>query len=156
MRLVTITILTVALFSCRRDDNKLTIVFDNVEGLEKGGDVYYKGIKVGEVIRLDLFQNKVVTDIRLKDRIRIPVNSKFIINPSVIGSAHITIEPSTQTAFLSSRDTVAGEYSKKQLLDDFVSDTARRRKVQQSFEKIGEGIKGLIEVSSMDTTKNSK
>lgn len=156
MRLITITILTLALLSCHRESNKLTILFNNVEGLETGAEVYYKGIKVGEVTHLDLFENKVVADIKLKDSIRIPVGSKFIINPSVIGSAHITIDPSPQTAFLSSKDTVSGEYSKKQLLDDFVSDTARRKKMQESFEKIGEGIKGLIEASSKDTTKNSK
>jgi ABC-type transporter Mla subunit MlaD len=148
VRLITITILILVFFSCRYDYNKLTILFDNVEGLEKGADVYYRGIKIGEVTHLDLFQDKVVADIKLKDSIRIPVSSRFIINPSVIGSAHITIEPSAQTSFFSSKDTVVGEYSKKQLLDDFVSDTIKRRKVQESFEKIGEGIKGLVEASS--------
>jgi ABC-type transporter Mla subunit MlaD len=155
MRLITITILTLALFSCR-NANRLTILFDNVEGLENGADVYYKGVKVGKVTRLDLFHNEVVTDIKLQDGIRIPVGSKFIINPSVIGSARITIEPSMQTTFLSPKDTMTGEFNKKELLDDFVSDTARRRKVQESFEKIGEGIKGLIEASSRDTTKSSR
>ena len=150
------TILILALFSCRRYNNKLIILFDNVEGLENGSDVYYKGIKVGQVTHLDLFQDKVVADIKLKDSIRIPVDSRFIINPSFIGSAHITIEPSAQTAFLSSKDTVNGEYSRKQLLDDFVADSARRRKVQESFDKIGEGIKGLIDAASKDTTKKSK
>ena len=154
MRLIIILISTLALFSCRRDANKLTILFDNVEGLENGGQVYYRGIKVGEVTHLELFRDKVVADIKLQDSIRIPVDSKFIINPSVLGPAHITIEPSVQAAFLSSKDTLTGEFSKKQLLDDFVSDTARRRKAQESFEKIGEGIKGLIEASG-DTTKNS-
>ena len=50
MRLVIIFILALALLSCRRDANKLTILFDNAEGLENGGEVYYKGIKVGEVV----------------------------------------------------------------------------------------------------------
>jgi ABC-type transporter Mla subunit MlaD len=76
MRLITITILTLALLSCHQESNKLTILFDNVEGLETGGEVYYKGIKVGEVTHLDLFENKVVVDIKLKDSIRIPVGSK--------------------------------------------------------------------------------
>jgi ABC-type transporter Mla subunit MlaD len=156
MRLLKIILFTLALFSCRRDNNKLVVLFDNVEGLEDGADVYYKGIKVGQVTQVDLFQDKVVVDINLKDSIRIPVDSRFIINLSVIGPAHITIEPSTQAAYLSSNDTVNGEYSRKQLLDDLVSDTARRRKVQESFEKIGEGIKELIEASSKDTTTGSK
>jgi ABC-type transporter Mla subunit MlaD len=156
MRFAIITILTLALLGCHRKSNKLTVLFDNVEGLATGGEVYYKGIKVGEVTHLALFNDKVVADIKLTDSIRIPVGSKFIINPSVIGSAHITIDPSPQILFLSSKDTVTGEYSKKQLLDDFVSDTARRKKVQESFEKIGEGIKGLIEASSKDTTKSLK
>lgn len=72
MRVISI-ILTLALVSYRRDNNKLTILFDNVEGLETGGEVYYKGIKVGEVTHLDLFKDKVAADIKLNDSIRIPV-----------------------------------------------------------------------------------
>ncbi len=151
MRLIMITIIAFSLFSCHPAHNKLTILFDNVEGLVKGADVYYKGIEVGEVNHLELLRDKVVADVMLNDSIQIPVGSRFIINPSIIGSAHITIEPASQTIFLSPGDTVTGEYSRKQLFDDFVSDTAKRRKVQESFEKIGEGIKGPIEATSKDT-----
>ena len=49
-------------------------------------------------------------------------------------------------------DTVAGEYRKRQLFNDFGDDTARRRKVQESLQKIEEGIKGLMEDSLNDTT----
>jgi ABC-type transporter Mla subunit MlaD len=156
MRFITITILTFTLLGCHRDKNKMTILFDNVEGLEEKANVYYRGIIVGKVTSLELFEDKVAVDITLKDSIAIPVDSRFIINPSVIGSAHITIEPSTQSTFLSQNDTVTGMYGKKQLLDDFFCDTARRRKAQESFEKIGDGIKGLIEASSKDTSESSR
>jgi ABC-type transporter Mla subunit MlaD len=127
-----------------------------VEGLKEGADVYYKGIMVGKVTHLDLFNRKIIANIRLQDSIRIPVGSRFIINPSVFGAAHITIEPTSTSAFLSSEDTVKGEYTRQQLYDDIVADTSRRRKVQESVEKIGEGIKGLFEASHKDTTISSK
>jgi hypothetical protein len=102
---------------------------------------------------VNLYKTQVVVDITLTDSIRIPTESKFIINPSIFGSAHITIEPSGQTAFLSSTDTVTGVYSSIRKFDDLTTDTTRQRKVGESFEKIGEGIKELIE-SAKDSGKS--
>mgnify|MGYP000495228363 CR=1 FL=1 len=159
MRLGAIVIFILSLLSCYHNkNNRLTILFDNVEGLKEGAFVYYKGIIVGEVIKfsLNIPKDQVAVDIELNDSIRIPAESKFILNPSVIGSAHITIEPSSQTAFLSSHDTITGVQTREQLLDDIASDTVKRRKVKEAFDKIGEGVKGLIEAYSKDSSKSSK
>ncbi|MFN8290743.1 MAG: MCE family protein [Chitinophagaceae bacterium] len=146
-------ILTLSIFACSKDNkSKVTVLFDRVDNIEKGSKVYLKGIPVGEVTHLELFGDSVLADINLADTIKIPTDSKFIINPSLIGSAHITIEPSNKTTFLTTKDTASGFYLQKSLLDDMISDSARREKMQQSLDKIGEGIKELIE-SSRDTTK---
>ena len=156
MRLLVIAILTSIFLGCHRDHNRLTILFDNVEGLIEDANVYYKGIVVGNVTKLALADKGVLVDIKLIDSLQIPEGSGFIINPSVFNGAHITIEPSTATTFITVHDTVIGHYQKKHLYDDFASDTASQRKVKESFEKIGEGIKGLIEASSKDTSKTSR
>ena len=154
MRLISVTILAVILFSCKNDNqSRLTLLFDNGEGLQTGSEVYLRGIKVGEVTHIDFLQNKIVTDIRLEDSVRIPVNSRFIINRSVFNHHHITIEPSNYTSFLTSKDTIIGEYNKRQFFDDVASDSTRQRKIQESVDKIGEGFKGLIEVAR-DTVKS--
>ena len=108
MRVVKFFIWAILLSGCRDKTNTLTVLFDNVEGLSKGSNVYYKSIIVGEVSDLELFKDQVIVDITLKDSILIPVASKFIINPSIFGSAHITIVPSNHPHFLSSKNTITG------------------------------------------------
>jgi ABC-type transporter Mla subunit MlaD len=144
MRLGAIITVILVFFSCHHHNkNRLTILFDNVERLNEGSSVYCKGVVVGEVTKFNVNvpDDQVAVDIELIDSIRLPAESRFIINSSVIGSAHITIVPSMQTAFLSPNDTVIGIYSKEQFFDDLVSDTTKRRKVKELvgrfFEEMG-------------------
>lgn len=152
MRSINIIILTVILFACNRRHNRLTILFDNVEGLKEGSSVYCKGLIIGEVKKLAEADDGVWVDIGLADSIRIPVNSTFIINPSVMTGAHMTIEPSASVEFLSKLDTATGHFQKAPSFDDWTADTTKQRKIRESVEKIGEGIKGLIEASKKDTS----
>lgn len=126
---------------------KVTIVFDRVDNLEIGSKAYMKGFPVGEVTSLDLASKGVLVDVRLIRDIQIPVNSKFSIDPSLFGSASIVIEPSGETTYLTFKDTSTGQYIHRKLLDHVVSDTGKARKFQQSIDKIGEGIKELLETS---------
>lgn len=151
-----LVILTISFFACSYDNkSKVTVLFDRVDNIEKGSKVYLKGFPVGEVTHLELLGDSVLADIKLSDTIRIPLDSKFIINPSLIGSAHITIEPSDKTTYLTNKDTASGFYLQKGLLDDMVSDSTRREKIQQSLDKIGQGIKELVE-AARDTTQKNK
>ena len=154
LRLITASILTHSLFACSQDDkSKVTVLFDRVDKVEKGGDVFLKGISVGEVTHLELFGDSVLVDIKLADTIKIPVDSKFIIYPSILGSSNISIERSEKTVFLTNKDTARGYYYKKGLFDAMVSDSTKREKIQQSLDKIGRGIKELVE-ASRDTLQN--
>jgi ABC-type transporter Mla subunit MlaD len=152
-RLIISTILTLALFACSQDDkSKVTVLFDRVDKVEKGGDVFLKGISVGEVTHLELFGDSVLVDIKFADTIKIPVDSKFIIYSSILGSSNISIERSEKTVFLTNKDTARGYYYKKGLFDPMVSDSIKREIIQQSLDKIGQGIKELAEASK-DTSK---
>lgn len=153
MRLINVAILIVVLFSCNHERNRLTILFDNVEGLKEESGVYYRGLVVGKVKKLALADHGVLVDISLADSLRIPMNSRFIISPSVLSGSHITIEPSSSSTLLSINDTVTGYFQKNHIYDDLTSDTSKQRKIRESFEKIGDGIKGLIEASKKDTSE---
>jgi ABC-type transporter Mla subunit MlaD len=156
LRLIISSILTLSLFACSQDDkSKVTVLFDRVDKVEKGGDVFLKGISVGEVTHLELLGDSVLVDIKLADTIKIPVDSKFIIYPSILGSSNITIERSEKTVFLTNRDTARGYYLQRALLDGMISDSTKREKIQQSLDKIGRGIKELVE-ASRDTSQENK
>ena len=145
-------ILTLTLFACSHDNkNKVTVLFDRVDNIEKGSKVYLKGFPVGEVIHLELFGDSVLVDIKLADSVNIPVDSKFIINPALIGNSTISIEPSDNKTFLTNKDTINGSYVEQKLLDRVMSDSVQKQKIQQSLDKIGQGLKELVE-TYRDTT----
>lgn len=153
-RLILIVGVTLCLTSCMHKSN-LTILFDRVDGLEVGSKVYNKGIEIGDVTRIDLFGNKVLTEIRLNDKINIPISSAFIINQNLLGTTSINVDYSDKQQFLSSGDTSLGHYQGKKLLDNLVSDSSKRQQIQKSLDKIGEGISELVEAAK-DTNNKTK
>jgi len=153
-QLLLITFFLTALFSsCLRDKNKLTILFDRVDGLETDAKVYQKGIIIGKVTDLHLVDKGVLADIQFKDNVRIPVDSKFTISTSLLGTTSISVEPSNNKSYLTLKDTIAGHYNDKKLLDDLVSDSAKQQKIQKSLDKIADGVKELVETAKDTTDK---
>ncbi len=130
---------------------KLTVIFDRVDHLEVGSKVYMKGLPIGRVISLVLAEKGVLARIKLEKDVQVPKGSKFSVDPSIFGHASVLIEPSQQSIYLTFDDTSFGAYDEKKILNHVVSDTTKSRKFQQSLDKIGEGIKELIE-TSRDTT----
>ena len=140
------------LTGCFRKNDKIIISFDRVDGLVKGSSVYNKGITIGEVTHLELFGNRVLVDIKLKDNIKIPEQSTFVIKENLLGSSYVDIEYSNSNSYLKSSDTTFGKYQKQVIMDNIISDTAKRKNIEKSLEKIATGIGELIE-STKDTTK---
>jgi len=128
-----------------KNSNKLNVVFDNVEKLEKGSPVKLHGITIGEVVAMDLFKDSVLVAINLKKGKRIPVNSKFSILSSLIGLTSINVEPAEAKIFLKHDDTAKGSYITKGLLDTFFEDSSNRQKAREAIEKIAAGLKELAE-----------
>jgi len=152
--LLAIILLTTTFPACLHNKSKLTILFDRVDGLEVGAKFYQKGIPVGEVTGLDLFDRGVIADINLKDKTQIPIDSKFIVNTSVLGTTSITVEPSDKKLYMTSKDTIVGHYNDKKLLDEVISDSSKRQTIQKSLDKIGEGVKEILETTKDTTHKN--
>jgi hypothetical protein len=63
--------------------------------------------------------------------------------------------PSDKTVFLTNKDTARGYYLQKALVDGIISDSTKREKIQESLDKIGRGIKELVE-ASRDTTQENR
>jgi ABC-type transporter Mla subunit MlaD len=155
-RLLIIFILALYFAGCSNNKKpKLTVIFDRVDNLKEGSEVYYKGVPVGEVTEFELFRDSVLVEIKFTNAVKIPANSRFFINPTLVGISNISIEPSAKTTFLTSKDTVTGYYREKGFIDNMISDSAERHRVLQSIEKIGEGIKELVE-AARDTMQKNK
>ncbi|MEO6610832.1 MAG: MCE family protein [Chitinophagaceae bacterium] len=138
--------------SSQKKEN-LIIVFDRVDNLNTKSEVKIHGIDVGEVSGLKLIDTGVLVKIRLSEKRQIPAGSTFsIINP-MIGASYIDIEPSKEPTFLTVKDTVSGKYNERGLLDNLMTDSVNRKKIQEAVEKIAEGLKELAK-SKKDSTGN--
>ncbi|MGQ0738004.1 MAG: MlaD family protein [Bacteroidota bacterium] len=140
----------------RHKKNKLTIVFDRVDNLQAGSPVKIQGIDIGKVLGLNLIDGGVLVKITLWDNKQIPAGSIFsIVNPMIGSAAYIDIEPSESAVFLSSEDTASGKYGERGLLDNLISDSAKRKKIEEALDKIAEGLKELVNARK-DSTREFK
>ena len=130
----------------QKNKNRLNILFDKVDNLQKGGDVKLRGITIGEVTAMDLLRDSVLVVIKLEREQKIPIDSKFSILNPLIGSPSIAIEPSEQEKFLKPTDTVRGSYEVKGILDTFFSDSLNRQKAKNVIDTISNRLKELIEL----------
>ena len=138
--------------SYQKKDN-LIIVFDRVDNLNTKSAVKIHGIDVGEVSSLKLIDTGVMVSIKLSGKRQIPAGSTFsIINP-MIGAAYIDIEPSKESVFLTANDTMSGKYGERGLLDNLMTDSVSRKKIQEALGKIAEGLRELAK-SRNDSTGN--
>jgi ABC-type transporter Mla subunit MlaD len=138
----------------RQKKTDLNILFDRVDNIAVGSEVRMHGFTIGEVNRLKMMGNGILVSISFKEKTDIPAGSKFSIYSPLIGSSVIDIKPSTQSIFLTKRDTATGKYDTKGLLDDMFSDSTRKAKANKAVEKIAEGIKELIEAKKDTSIQN--
>jgi ABC-type transporter Mla subunit MlaD len=144
-----------AVIACSdKNKNRITILFDRVDNIEVGSNVYLKGFLVGEVKHLALADNGVWVDIKLAGETKIPVDSKFLVISSPLGLAHISIEASDKKNYLLSKDTVTGVYNQQGLLDELLADSTNKEKVYRFLDELNERLKEMIK-KAKDSTKES-
>jgi ABC-type transporter Mla subunit MlaD len=149
-------LLTMTFVGCFSEQNKYTISFDRVDGLQEGSSVLNRGLTIGKVTHIDLFGNRILVDIELNTKTKIPEQSTFLVRENLLGSSYIDIEYSDKMNFLSSKDTILGKYQKRAIMDNIISDTTKRKKIEKSLEKIASGIGELIETAKDSTKKQSR
>ncbi len=102
-------------------------------------------------LRFTLFRKKVFVDLAMEEGIKIPLNSQFVINKSLLGSATIIIKPSRATKFIANTDTVVGVSYK-----DPVLDSVKQRKAQAGIQKVAQGSSEVIQAFSADSTRSAR
>jgi ABC-type transporter Mla subunit MlaD len=141
-RLLLIAGLFFCLIACKQQ-TRIAVVFGSVDELQVGNSVLHNGIEIGKVDDLSLYHDSVLASIQLNEKVRIPAGSTFRYEHALLGAPTIHVDYSNKQQYLSVADTCIGQYQKKQLLDHLLSDSSKREKIQQSLDKIGEGLSEL-------------
>ncbi|MFT3980805.1 MAG: MlaD family protein [Ferruginibacter sp.] len=142
-RLLFIIVLLQSLTGCFRKKDRLFIVFDRVDGLVEGSAVFNRGLTIGTVQKMDLWKNKVLVEIELDNNVKIPAQSGVTIKQSVLNPSIIDIEYYDTTAFLSNKDTLTGNFIKQGLMDNLLSDSAKRKNIEDAINKIADAIETI-------------
>jgi phospholipid/cholesterol/gamma-HCH transport system substrate-binding protein len=91
------------------DTYQVTVVFDNVEGLDNKAEVLVHGLHVGEVDKMDLTPDGVAVTLDIETKYKIPTGSEFFIESSgFIGPNHIAVKYAKEKQYLAEGDTLRG------------------------------------------------
>ena len=129
------------LFISCSDKNKIFIVIDRADGIQKGAVVKDLGVQVGEVSNLFLQDSAVLLELVLKKNYQIPKGSRFdvFIDNILDGSYFIRIERSKSGEYFGVGDTVP-LFKNRAFLSDSISavtlDSISKEQLLKGFEKL--------------------
>jgi ABC-type transporter Mla subunit MlaD len=117
MKKVVIILCVFFLLSCNNNTKKIYVIFDNVETLEPNSKVTCKGIEIGKIDKIDLYGDKVLVELTMKDKYKITKESKFLINQSsLLGSGNIEVIVNIKNVeLIRNNDTLIGANTKNDI-----------------------------------------
>lgn len=86
-------------------------VYNDVKGLEVSAPVMVNGYKIGQVDKVELMYDRpgnVLVSMSLDKEFKIPVNSKALVESSLLGTASLKIELAKAGEYYSPGDTIPG------------------------------------------------
>ena len=88
---------------------KLTATFDSVQGLEPGGWVTLRGVKVGKVLKIDIQDGRPATTLGFEKIRDLPTDSKLVLRSrGMLGEKEIEVQLGSDDSTLADGTTVAG------------------------------------------------
>lgn len=95
----------------QRREYTLTILYNNVNGLQEGNPITVAGLSVGKVEELKLVGTAIAVKVQIQNKVKFPVDSKaYIKSSSLMGGKLIAITPGVEADFLHDSDTLTGSY----------------------------------------------
>ncbi len=89
----------------------LTILYNNVNGLQEGNPITIAGLAVGKVEELKLIGTAIAVKVQIQNKVQFPVDSKaYIKSSSLMGGKLIAITPGKESGVLHNGDTLTGSY----------------------------------------------
>lgn len=100
-------------FSLGEESYEFSVVFPEVSGLVPGDKLTVAGIAAGEVLGLQLVEGRVVADVAVDSKIRIPVDSRISVSSyGLIGAKNISVRPGESEEFIAPGASILGSYEK--------------------------------------------
>ncbi|KAB2909591.1 MAG: MlaD family protein [Ignavibacteriales bacterium] len=92
-------------------ENKVTVEFQNVSGLEVGDDVTMNGVRKGFVDAITVKEGAVLVELQLDNDVRIPVGSRFFVSMmDLMGGKKIEIKTTAGKDFIDLTKLQKGEF----------------------------------------------
>ena len=89
----------------------LTILYNNVNGLQEGNPITIAGLAIGKVEELKLIGTAIAVKVQIQNKVLFPVDSKaYIKSSSLMGGKLIAISPGIESEVLHNGDTLTGSY----------------------------------------------
>jgi phospholipid/cholesterol/gamma-HCH transport system substrate-binding protein len=89
----------------------LTILYNNVNGLQEGNPITIAGLAVGKVEEMKLIGTAIAVKVQIQNKVQFPVDSKaYIKSSSLMGGKLIAITPGIESGVLHNSDTLTGSY----------------------------------------------
>lgn len=92
-----------------RPSNYYYAVYNDVKGLQSSAPVMVNGFKVGQVDNVELMYDRpgcVLVSMSLDKKFKVPVNSKAMIECSLLGTASLKIDMATNSEYYAPGDTL--------------------------------------------------
>lgn len=91
---------------------QLNLIVENANGINNGDEIFYRGLKIGNVLESALIKGGVLLKLKVDDINTIPRDSRFEISDfSLISGKAIEITPGKSNQYFESGDTVMGSTS---------------------------------------------
>jgi len=137
---ITIIFSALILTSCRQNNYKLFIIFDDVSGLTTESEITASGLKIGTVDKLEIFKNKILATTTIDHNVKIPRHSIFTIESvDLFGKKTIAVNlDSVKTQYYQDNDTIYG-----QVETNFFSDSISVKNLKPFVDTLANAIRQL-------------
>lgn len=92
-----------------KSQQEISVVFDDIMGLEVGDKIMYRGMEAGRIKSVGIHPEGIICTGSILSSIKIPESSKFYIEDSLMGSKSMRIVPSDNPRLMDTRVVQRGE-----------------------------------------------
>jgi phospholipid/cholesterol/gamma-HCH transport system substrate-binding protein len=92
-----------------RAQQNLRVLFTDVIGLETGDKIMFRGMEAGRVKTVAMHEGGILVSGKISTAIKIPVDSRFYIEDSLMGSKSLNIQPAPGNVYLDLAQIQTGE-----------------------------------------------
>ena len=130
---------------------QLNLIVQNADGIQKGDEIFFRGVKIGNVFESSIVKDGVLLQLKIDELDRIPIDSKFEISDfSLISGKAIEVTPGISKQYFQPGDIVKGSaaYGVNQAIASIKNLTPKIDKVLSNLDALtGNEVKDKVELT---------